>query len=180
MRSVFSGYAQRVLLLRTHFVRCFGAGLFERLRALRSARHKSGQRLDAQAAIQIWSQQSPHPSHVFAATLHAIFSTPQRDNCYEPRFVVCDHHETSCETGDFSERSINCRGQNRVDLVRFIGLRNKLDVQCRDPRTGVAHTECPRISTQHVWIERPQCRIGNTLSLQRTRHGASKFIGPPL
>jgi hypothetical protein len=55
-----------------------------------------------------------------------------------------------------------------MDLVGFIGLGNKLDAQCRDTRTGVAHTECPRISTQHVWIEWQRCRIGNTMGLQRT------------
>ena len=133
MRSVFSGYAQRVLLLQACFVRGLGAWLFEWLQTLGGPRHKSGQRLDAQAAIHIRSKQGPHPAHVFAATLHAIFSTPQRDNRYEPRFMVCDHDETSCETGYFSECSIDCRGQSGVDLVRFIGLSNKLDVECRDP-----------------------------------------------
>jgi RNA polymerase sigma-70 factor (ECF subfamily) len=176
----FSSDAQRLLLLQTCFERRFGAGLFERLRALRSARHKSGQRLDAQAAIQIRSQQSPHPSHVFAAALHAIFSTPQRDYCHETSFVVCDHDETSGETGDFSERSIDRRGQSGVDLMCFIWFRHELDAESCNPRTGVAHTECPRISTQSVRIKWPRYRIRKTVGLQRVGHGASGFNGPPL
>src|SRR6202035_238571 len=64
-------------------------------------------------------------------------------------------------------------------FVRFIGLGNKLNTESCNPRTGVAHTECPRISTQRIRIERPRCRIGKTVGFERTRHGASEFSGPP-
>src|SRR5580704_17940998 len=64
-------------------------------------------------------------------------------------------------------------------FVRFIGLGNKLDAESCDPRTGVAHTDGPRISTQRLRIERGQCGIAKTVGFKRTRHEASEFSGPP-
>jgi hypothetical protein len=162
------GHTQCLFLLQDCFERNFGTWLFEPLRTLRGRRRKCGQCLHAQAPVQIRSQQRADPSLILAAALHTIFSGPQCDNRYEPCFMVCDHHETSSESGYLSERSMDRGGQGGVDLVRFIRFRHELNVESRDTRTGVAHTECRRSSTRPVEIEWPRCGSGKTVSLQRT------------
>src|SRR6266436_2595764 len=111
---------------------------------------EGGERLNAQAAIQIRRQQSAYPPHVFLAALHPVLAAPQSDDGDEPRFMVCDHHETPGEPGYFSERSINRSGQGCVYFVRFIRLGNKLDAESGDPRASVARAKCPRIGTQGI------------------------------
>src|SRR5580658_10374733 len=106
----YLGYAKRLLLVPPCFERGFGAGLFERIRDLRRSGHIGGQRLYAQATVQIGGQQSAHPAHIFVAALHAIFASPESDYRHETRFMVCDHHETSSETGYFSKRPIDGGG----------------------------------------------------------------------
>src|SRR5580658_9697590 len=103
----FSRDTERRFLTEPCFERFPRAGLFEQLRNLQGCGYIGGQRLDAQAAIQIRSQQSADPAQVFARALHAIFAAPKRDNRHEPRFVVCDHYKTSGESGNFSERSVD-------------------------------------------------------------------------
>ncbi len=130
--NVFSGDTQRRFLVQLRVHPSFGAGQFEFVRNLRRPRNVGGERLNAQAAIQIRRQQSAYPPHVFLAALHPVLAAPQSDNGDEPRFMVCDHHETPGEPGYFSERSINRSGQGCVYFVRFIRLGNKLDAESGD------------------------------------------------
>src|SRR5271156_2226648 len=97
--NAFSSDAQRMFLVQTCLERTFGAWLLELLRALRGTRDKGRERLDTQAAIQVRRQERTDPAQVFLAALQAVLAAPKRDNGDQPRFMVCDHDETSGEPG---------------------------------------------------------------------------------
>jgi hypothetical protein len=141
-------------------------------------RHERGQRLNSQAAVEIWVQQSSNPFQIVVAMLQAVFAAPQSHNRNEPRFVVRNEHKPAGESCNFAKCAMQSGRQRSLDSVGFVRLSYKLDTQRGNSGNRLVAARTGGAGQRELGRKEMRIAVRTMRRLQRSWHNASSFTLP--